>query len=302
MTGTTGRARPVAGTPRDRYRAGMTDTAALQQSPLGSFHVEQGAKMVPYAGWELPLHYGSIAEEHLWTRSSGGLFDVSHMGRLRVSGRHARRFLDRVCTRLVRGMEPGQCRYSLICNEQGGCLDDVLVYCFGADDYLVVCNGANRPKIVEHFERVKAEESLEFKLDDQTVSTCMVAIQGPKVMDLIGGVAVAESEFNGSVYFMFNSSGCITEPVDFVAGGTCEEQLMGMAETLWEPGMGPDQLFECISQAMMNAFDRDAISGWGAIVHIIEKDKVTQLDSSTNVLSSDLIFQVTTRTLKTRMD
>ena len=120
-------------------------------------------------------------------------------------------------------------------------------------------------------------------------------------MDLIGGVAVAESEFNGSVYFMFNSSGCITEPVDFVAGGTCEEQLMGMAETLWEPGMGPDQLFECISQAMMNAFDRDAISGWGAIVHIIEKDKVTQLDS-TNVLSSDLIFQVTTRTLKTRMD
>lgn len=167
----------------------MTDTATLQQSPLRSFHVDQGAKLVPYAGWELPLHYGSIAEEHLWTRSSGGLFDVSHMGRLRVSGRHARRFLDRVCTRLVRGMEAGQCRYSLICNEQGGCLDDVLVYCFGSDDYLVVCNGANRPKIVEHFERVKAEENLEFKLDDQTVSTCMVAIQGPKVMDLIGGVS-----------------------------------------------------------------------------------------------------------------
>ena len=79
-------------------------------------------------------------------------------------------------------------------------------------------------------------------------------------------------------------SGCITEPIDFVAGGTCEEQLMGMAETLWEPKMQPDQLFECISQAMMNAFDRDGISGWGAVVHIIEKDKVT------------------TRTLKTRMD
>ena len=69
-------------------------------------------------------------------------------------------------------------------------------------------------------------------------------------------------------------SGCITEPIDFVAGGTCEEQLMGMAETLWEPKMNPDQLFECISQAMMNAFDRDGISGWGAVVHIIEKDKV----------------------------
>ena len=79
-------------------------------------------------------------------------------------------------------------------------------------------------------------------------------------------------------------SGCITEPLDFVAGGTCEEQLMGMAETLWEPEMKPEQLFDCISQAMMNAFDRDASSGWGAVVHIIEKDKVT------------------TRNLKTRMD
>lgn len=167
----------------------MTDTATLQQSPLRAFHAEQGAKLVPYAGWELPLHYGSIGEEHLWTRSSGSLFDVSHMGRLRISGRHARRFLDRVCTRLIRGMVAGQCRYSLVCNETGGCLDDVLVYCFADDDYLVVCNGANRAKIVEHFQRVKAAEDLTFKLDDQTCSTCMVAIQGPKVMDLIGGVS-----------------------------------------------------------------------------------------------------------------
>lgn len=167
----------------------MTDTATLQPSPLRAFHAEQGAKLVSYAGWELPLHYGSIGEEHLWTRSSGSLFDVSHMGRLRISGRHARRFLDRVCTRLIRGMAAGQCRYSLVCNEAGGCLDDVLVYCFADDDYLVVCNGANRPKIVEHFRQVKAAEDLTFKLDDQTLSTCMVAIQGPKVMDLIGGVS-----------------------------------------------------------------------------------------------------------------
>ena len=172
-----------------RYCAAMTDTADLQSSPLQAFHVEQGAKLVPYAGWQLPLHYGSIGEEHLWTRSSGSLFDVSHMGRLRISGRHARRFLDRVCTRLIRGMVPGQVRYSLVCNEQGGCLDDVLVYSFAEDDYLVVCNGANRARILEHFEQVKAAESLEFKLDDQTISTCMVAIQGPKVMDLIGGVS-----------------------------------------------------------------------------------------------------------------
>ena len=179
----------VAKAPGDRYRAEMPETTTLTRSPLHSFHVEHKAKIVEYAGWELPLHYGSIGDEHLWTRSSGSIFDVSHMGRLRISGRHSRKFLDRVCTRLVRGMKDGQCRYGLICNETGGCLDDVLVYCFSDDDYMVVCNGANRAKIVAHFNRVKAEEELVFKMVDETESTCMCAIQGPKVMELLGKVS-----------------------------------------------------------------------------------------------------------------
>ncbi len=78
--------------------------------------------------------------------------------------------------------------------------------------------------------------------------------------------------------------GCINEPNDFVVGGTCSEQLYGMCETLWRPNLEPEDLFETVSQAMLNAFDRDAISGWGATVYIIDKDKVT------------------IRTLKTRMD
>ena len=181
--------RQVAADESHRYRAGMASNTTATRSPLHDFHLQHGAKMVDYAGWELPLHYGSIGDEHVWTRTSGGLFDVSHMGRLRITGRHARRFLDRVCTRLVRGMAGGQCRYGLICNETGGCLDDVLVYCFADDDYMVVCNGANRAKIVAHFERVKAEEDHSFKMVDQTESTCMCAIQGPKVMELLGAVS-----------------------------------------------------------------------------------------------------------------
>lgn len=173
----------------DGYRATMTETQTLLKSPLAAFHQEHGAKMVPYAGWELPLHYGSVADEHVWTREHGSLFDVSHMGRIRVSGQHARRFLDRVCTRLVRGMALGQCRYSLICNESGGCLDDVLVYSFAEDDFLVVCNGANRAKILAHFQTVAGQEDLKVKIDDQTVSTCMCALQGPDVMSLIGGLS-----------------------------------------------------------------------------------------------------------------
>merc|ERR1719232_1682661 len=69
--------------------------------------------------------------------------------------------------------------------------------------------------------------------------------------------------------------GCRTEPPDFAVAGTCEEQLFGMCETLWKPNMKPYELFECIAQSLINAFDRDASSGWGAVIHIIEKDKIT---------------------------
>ena len=128
------------------------------------------------------MHYGSIIKEHQQVRQSGGLFDVSHMGRLRFKGRDACKFLDRVCTRQIHGMKQGQIRYSLICNEQGGCKDDVLVYGIGDSEYLMVCNGANRAKLLEHFAEVKGEYV--FKLQDETESTAMIAVQGPKVMDL----------------------------------------------------------------------------------------------------------------------
>jgi len=165
----------------------MTTTTELLKTPLHKLHIDAGATMVDFVGWEMPLHYGSIIEEHRQTRSSGGFFDVSHMGRLRFTGRHARRFLDRVCTRQILGMEKGAVRYSLVCNEQGGCRDDVLVYCFDEDDYLMVCNASNRTKLLEHFARERGE--MVFKLDDQTRSTAMVAVQGPKVMDAVSALS-----------------------------------------------------------------------------------------------------------------
>lgn len=143
--------------------------------------------MIEYAGWNLPIRYSSVIEEHRQVRRSGGFFDVSHMGRLRFRGLDACRFLDRICTRQIRGMVKGQCRYSLVCNEQGGCRDDALVYCLGGDTYLMVCNGANREKIIEHIEAERGD--LVFEMDDQTEKTAMCAVQGPRVMDLIGSVS-----------------------------------------------------------------------------------------------------------------
>lgn len=175
--------------------------SALLRTPFYDLHVKNHAKMVDFAGWEMPLLYTSIIEEHHQVRRSGGFFDVSHMGRLRFSGRHARRFLDHVCTRQVFGMENGQCRYSLVCNEQGGCRDDVIVYRFDDDEYLMVCNASNRAKLLEHFAAVRAaglpssssagQQGGEwiFRLQDETEETAMAAIQGPKVMELVSKVS-----------------------------------------------------------------------------------------------------------------
>jgi len=162
----------------------MATTTPLQHTPFHKFHADHGAKLVDYTGWEMPLHYGSIIDEHHQVRRSGGMFDVSHMGRLRFSGRDAQQFLDHVCTRQIGGMQPGQVRYSLVCNASGGCRDDVLVYCINPSEYLMVCNAANRAKLLEHFDAVRGDHV--FKLRDETESTAMVAVQGPKVMDLIG--------------------------------------------------------------------------------------------------------------------
>lgn len=161
----------------------------MLQTPLHKFHLEAGGKMVDFAGWQMPMMYTGIHEEHNQVRTSGGIFDVSHMGRVKITGRHSRRFLERLCTRKISDMEAGQCRYSLVCNEQGGVRDDVIVYRMDEDDFLVVVNASNREKLLGHFEAVRSATDLSVKIDDQTLSTAMVALQGPKVIPMIGRIS-----------------------------------------------------------------------------------------------------------------
>ena len=117
------------------------------RTPFYQFHLDHQAKMVNFAGWDMPIMYTSIHEEHHRVRTEAGLFDISHMGRLKISGRDARRLLERILTRRVSDMPQGTCRYSLICNEQGGVLDDIIVYRFEYD-WLLVVNACNRKKIL----------------------------------------------------------------------------------------------------------------------------------------------------------
>ena len=100
----------------------------MLKTPLNSFHHEHKGHMVEFAGWEMAMYYAGLTQEHHQVRNSGGIFDVSHMGRVKMAGRHARKLLERICTRRISDMELGQCRYSLVCNEEGGVKDDVIVY------------------------------------------------------------------------------------------------------------------------------------------------------------------------------
>lgn len=161
----------------------------MRESPLHHYHIEHGAQMVEYAGWHMPIRYAGIQEEHAQVRNSGGLFDVSHMGRVKVTGLHAKRLLERLCTRRIGNMQAGQCRYSLVCNETGGVHDDVIVMRMEEDEFLVVVNAANREKLLAHFEKVRAAHEWKVKINDQTLDTAMVALQGPKVMDMISKVS-----------------------------------------------------------------------------------------------------------------
>jgi len=144
--------------------------------------------MVEFGGWSMPVQYSSIVEEHQACRKAVALFDVSHMGRLSFRGTDAGRFLDRLLTRRALDMSPGQVRYGLVCNQQGGILDDVLLYRLadidGTADWLLVVNASNREKILAWIELQRPPE-LDIRLVDKTVASAMIALQGPRALELL---------------------------------------------------------------------------------------------------------------------
>jgi aminomethyltransferase len=156
----------------------------LKRTPFYDFHVAMGGKLVDFAGWEMPIMYRGIIDEHEQTRKSGSIFDVSHMGRLQFAGKDATAFLNHVLTRNVAEQKPGQSRYSLVCNAAGGVMDDIIIS-RDVKDWFMVCNASNREKLVSYFDRVRGERGFDCTMNDQTESTAMVAIQGPVVIDRV---------------------------------------------------------------------------------------------------------------------
>jgi aminomethyltransferase len=164
-------------------------TTTLARTPLYDWHLANGAKLVDFAGWAMPVQYGSIVAEHMATRQSVGLFDVSHMGRFRFEGADAAAYLDRLITRRVTELGPGGIRYALITRDDGGVLDDVLVYHLadtrGKSFYQMVVNAGNRAKIANWL-AAHGAGAAEVTFSDQTVETAMIAVQGPQAVAIAG--------------------------------------------------------------------------------------------------------------------
>jgi len=167
---------------------------ALLQTPLYEWHGAHGARMVDFAGWSMPVQYTSIIEEHQATRTACGLTDISHMGRLRFEGPGAAEFLAGLLTRRVGDMVLGQVRYSLVTNNEGGILDDVLIGYYhnelGQPFYVLVVNASNRRKIIDwtaaHLSHELAEiRGREVIWTDVTRLWAMFAIQGPRALELL---------------------------------------------------------------------------------------------------------------------
>jgi aminomethyltransferase len=204
-------------------------STTLLHTPLHDRHVELGARMVPFAGWEMPVQYAGVIPEHRAVRTDAGVFDVSHMGELEVEGPHAHELLQGALSNDLDKISVGQAQYTLLTNEEGGIIDDLIVYRFGNCTYLLVVNAANR---ATDFAWLKERELRGSDVRDASDDYALLAVQGPRAIERLGLPAAeaftfAETSIDG-VEVMVNRTG-------YTGEDGCE--LMCMSEDavrLWD--------------------------------------------------------------------
>jgi aminomethyltransferase len=177
-------ARPLGSVP-----ALMAPDAPLLRTPLHDRHVAAGARVVPFAGWEMPVQYTGVLEEHRAVRAGAGVFDVSHMGEVETTGPGAEAFLQRVLSNDVSKIKLGGAQYSLLCREDGGVLDDLFTYRLGPQRYLTVTNAANHGKDLAWLQR--QAEGFDCEVTDRAGDYAMLAVQGPRARDVVQAMADA---------------------------------------------------------------------------------------------------------------
>lgn len=158
----------------------------LKRTPLFESYKQYGAKTIDFGGWELPVQFSSIKEEHEAVRTRAGLFDVSHMGEITVKGEEALSFLQKMMTNDLSKLRPNQAIYTIMCNETGGAVDDLLVYMLAEGDYLLVVNAANTEK---DFAWLKKHQSGEVQIENVSKDWAQLAIQGPAAEKILQKLA-----------------------------------------------------------------------------------------------------------------
>ena len=212
---------------------------ADRRTALFDWHVAHKARMVPFGGWEMPVQYTGIVAEHRAVRTASGIFDVSHMARLSFGGTDALALLESVFTNSVGTMKEFQVRYGLICNESGGILDDVLVYRWPYG-YAMVVNASNREKILTWLQRHSSGKDVQ--IQDQTESTVMVAVQGPKAVGMVGelfGPDATVLKYYHARPTRYRTQNCVVSRTGYTGEDGFEVMVPNaLGVTLWEELIG----------------------------------------------------------------
>ena len=209
------------------------------RTPLYDWHIAHGARLVDFAGWDMPVQYSTILDEHKAVRTVAGAFDISHMGRLSFAGPDALALIQRVFTNDAAAMQDFQVRYGLVCNEQGGVRDDVLVYRWPYG-WAMVVNASNREKILDWLERHK--KGLDAQVVDQTFQTCMVAVQGPRAVEQCRDLTAADPSRLGYYHATpttYRDKPCVVSRTGYTGEDGLEVMVgAGQAAELWEDVLG----------------------------------------------------------------
>lgn len=170
----------------------------LLVTPLTQWHRDNGAKMAPFAGFDMPVQYKGIMAEHKHTRTATGIFDISHMGEFKLAGPGAKDALNKVVTHDLGTLAPGKCRYGFMLAEDGGILDDLIIYCLDEDSYMLVVNGACREN---DFEWIRKNISTDLVFEDVSDKTAKIDVQGPTSLNVLNDLM--GMKWNHLKYFNF---------------------------------------------------------------------------------------------------
>lgn len=206
------------------------------KTPLYEAHVKAGGKIVPFAGYLLPVQYSGVIDEHMAVRTKAGLFDVSHMGEVMCTGKDALLNLQMILTNDFTNMVDGQARYSIMCNENGGTVDDLIVYKYKEDCYFIVVNAANKDK---DYQWMLDHQFGEVKFEDISDSVAQLALQGPKAMEILRKLTTEENIPEKYYHAVFNAEvagmKCIVSKTGYTGEDGVEIYLASEeAEKMWE--------------------------------------------------------------------